>query len=52
MGRFSRTTWGDALLLPFMPRTHSLHKPRKGAGGGVDISLCKGRSRPNVPEPN
>ena len=33
MGRFSRTTWGDALLLPFVPRTHSLHKPRKGAGG-------------------
>ena len=32
MGRFSRTTWGDAPLLPFVPRTHSLHKPRKGAG--------------------
>ena len=31
-GRFSRTTWDDALLLPFVPRTHSLHKPRKGAG--------------------
>ena len=27
-GRFRRTTWGDALLLPFVPRTHSLHKPR------------------------
>ena len=32
MGRFSRTTWGDALLLPFGPHTHSLHKPRKGVG--------------------
>ena len=32
MGRFSRTTWGDALRLPFEPRTHSLHKPRKGGG--------------------
>ena len=31
-GRFRRTTWGDALRLPFVPRTHSLHKPRKGAG--------------------
>jgi len=31
-GRFRRTTWDDALLLPFGPRTHSLHKPRKGAG--------------------
>ena len=32
MGLFRRTTWGDALRLPFAPRTHSLHKPRKGAG--------------------
>ena len=30
---FPHMTWGDALLLPFEPRTHSLHKPRKGAGG-------------------
>ena len=28
-GYFPHTTWGDALLLPFGPRTHSLHKPRK-----------------------
>ena len=31
-GRFRRTTWGDALRLPFVPRTHFLHKPRKGVG--------------------
>ena len=40
MGRFRRTTWGDALRLPFGPRTHSLHKPRKGAGrlyGHLDV---------------
>ena len=43
MGRFSRTTWGDALLLPFVPRTHSLHKPRKGAGGGVGHLDAQGR---------
>ena len=30
MRRFRRTTWDDALLLPFVPRTHSLHKPRNG----------------------
>ena len=39
-GRFRRTTWGDALRLPFGPRTHSLHKPRKGAGrqcGHLDV---------------
>lgn len=29
-GCFRCTTWGDALRLPFAPRTHSLHKPRKG----------------------
>ena len=29
---FPHMTWGDALLLPFGPRTHSLHKPRKGGG--------------------
>ena len=53
MGRFSRTTWGDALLLPFVPRTHSLHKPRKGRSGAVwGISMRKGGSRPNVPESN
>ena len=41
MRRFRRTTWGDTLLLPFAPRTHSLHKPRKGAGrrcvGHLDV---------------
>ena len=31
-GRFRRTTWGNAPRLPFVPRTHSLHKPRKGVG--------------------
>ena len=31
-GRFRRTTWDDTLRLPFGPCTHSLHKPRKGAG--------------------
>ena len=39
-GRFSRTTWGDALLLPFEHRTHSLHKPRKGAGRRCGASRC------------
>ena len=29
-GYFPYMTWDDALLLPFGPRTHSLHKPRKG----------------------
>lgn len=37
VGRFSRTTWGDALRLPFMPRTHSLHNPRKGVVGHLDV---------------
>lgn len=39
-GRFRRTTWGDALRLPFGPRTHSLHKPRRGGGrrcGHLDV---------------
>lgn len=39
-GRFRRTTWGDVSLLPFAPRTHSLHKPRKGVGrrcGHLDV---------------
>lgn len=39
-GRFRRTTWGDALRLPFAPRTHSLHKPRRGVGrrcGHLDV---------------
>ena len=27
---FPHMTWDDALLSPFGPRTHSLHKPRKG----------------------
>ena len=39
-GRFRRTTWGDALRLPFGPRTHSLHKPRKGAGRRCGASRC------------
>ena len=29
---FPNMTWGDALLSPFGPRTHFLHKPRKGGG--------------------
>ena len=40
MGRFRRTTWGDALRLPFVPRTHSLHKPRKGAERRYGASRC------------
>ena len=40
VGRFRRTTWGDALLLPFEPCTHSLHKPRKGAGRRYGASRC------------
>ena len=52
-GRFRRTTWGDTLRLPFEPRTHFLHKPRKDAGGAVwGISMCEGGNPPNVPEPN
>lgn len=39
-GRFRRTTWGNALRLPFGPRTHSLHKPRKGAGRRCGASRC------------
>ena len=31
-GYFPNMTWDDALLLPFGPRTHSLHKPRKRSG--------------------
>ena len=38
-GRFPHTTWGDALLSPFGPRTHSLHKPRK------DVRMRCGASR-------
>ena len=36
---FPHMTWGDALLLPFGPRTHSLHKPRK------DVRIRCGASR-------
>ena len=36
---FPHTTWDDALLLPFGPRTHSLHKPRK------DVRMRCGASR-------
>ena len=39
-GYFRNMTWGDALLLPFGPRTHSLHKPRKGAGKQCGASRC------------
>ena len=39
-GRFRRMTWGDALRLPFGPRTHSLHKPRKGVGRQYGASRC------------
>ena len=31
-GYFPHTTWDDALLSLFGPRTHSLHKPRKKGG--------------------
>lgn len=31
-GYFPHMNWDDALLSPFGPRTHSLHKPRKGSG--------------------
>ena len=31
-GYFPHMTWDDALLSPFRPRTHSLHKPRKNGG--------------------
>ena len=31
-GSFPYMNWDDALLLPFQPRTHSLHKPRKSVG--------------------
>ena len=40
MGRFRLTTWGDALQFPFVPRTHSLHKPRKGVGRRYEASRC------------
>ena len=42
-GRFRRTTWGDALLVPFVPSTHLLHKPRKGAGRRCGASHVQGR---------
>ena len=42
-GRFRCTTWGDALLLPFAPRTHSLHKPRKYVGGRCGHLDAQGR---------
>ena len=42
-GRFPSATWDDALLSPFGPRTHSLHKPRKGAGGGAGHLDVRGR---------
>ena len=50
---FPHMTWGDALLLPFGPRTPSLHKPRKCAGRRErGISTREDGSRPNVPEPD
>ena len=49
MGRFRRTTWGDALLLPFGPRTHSLHKPRKGAGRRECDPAFRGASPQGAP---
>ena len=42
-GYFPHTTWDDALRLPFGPRTHSLHKPRKGAGDGAGHLDVRGR---------
>ena len=49
MGRFRRTTWGDALRLPFGPRTHSLHKPRKGAGRRECDPAFRGASPQGAP---
>ena len=48
-GRFSRTTWGDALLLTFEPRTHSLHKPRKGVGRRECDPAFRGASPQGAP---
>ena len=48
-GRFSRTTWGDALLLPFVPRTQSLHKPRKGVGRRECDPAFRGASPQGAP---
>ena len=48
-GRFRRTTWCDALRLPFVPRTHSLHKPRKGAGRRECDPAFRGASPQGAP---
>ena len=48
-GRFSRTTWGDALLVPFVPSTHLLHKPRKGAGRRECDPAFRGASPQGAP---
>ena len=48
-GRFSRTTWGDALRLSFAPRTHSLHKTRKGAGRQECDPAFRGASPQGAP---
>ena len=42
-GRFRRTTWDNAPRLPFAPRTHSLHKPRKGVGRRCKHLNVRGR---------
>ena len=42
---FPHMTWDDALLSPFGPRTHSLHKPRKGGAGGENATLHLGALR-------
>ena len=49
MGRFSHMTWGDTLRLPFVPRTHSLHKPRKGAGRRECDPAFRGASPQGAP---
>ena len=48
-GRFRRTTWGDALRLPFEPCAHSLHKPRKGAGRRECDPAFRGASPQGAP---
>ncbi len=48
-GRFRRATWGDALRLPFAPRTHSLHKPRKGGGRRECDPVFRGASPQGAP---
>ena len=48
-GRFRRTTWDDTLRLPFGPRAHFLHKPRKGAGRRECDPAFRGASPQGAP---